>query len=422
VVRFQRHAIDWSTRYYPNGAFDGFYPAGMWEDLDTHADDVFARAQLSFDLDDRADLLLGVEADRFFYDGDREHDSNVDVDDAAGGFPPNADGATMRLGPWLDYVLDHPITDLAAYAQLSARRRAGIPLGLTLGARWDHQSFDFDAIGEPGRPTRDRTFDQVSPRLAVVLEPAGTVSIKLLGGEAFRAPTPTELAGAHTFSLASNIEELEPETISTGELLAEWSATRTITVRGSLFYTRFENQIAYSAANFNLSTNLFTTETSGLETEVLYARGRLSGFFNHSWARREDEESIDPTIAASPDRVAWAPAHVLNAGAGWSAPRFTAALSVHWQGSTARRSSDVGVETLPFHSVALDLDTFRPRTLDGWLDVDARVSTRLPHGLTLAVTARNLFDEEQTLVKVLPFPFDYRQETRRVTLSLRLDI
>ena len=421
AVRFQRHAVDWSTRYYPDGAFDGFYPTGMWEDLDTHADDIFARAQLSFDLGDRADLLVGVEADRFTYGGDREHTSNVDVDAAAGGFPPFPGAATQRLGPWLDYLLDQPIDDLAAFVQLSARRVTGTPLGVTLGARWDHRSFDFDAIDEPGRPERSRRFDEVSPRLAVVVMPSDTVTVKLLGSRAFRAPTPTELAGAHTFSLASNIEELEPERIATGELFAEWWATRTLTVRAGIFHTHFENQIAYSPANLNLSTNLFTTDTSGVETELLYTRGRLSGFLNHSWARRDDEKSLDATIASSPDRVAWAPAQVWNAGMAWTAPRFTAALSIHRQGTTARRASDVGVQVLPYHAVALDLDAFRSRTVDSWTQVDGRVSAPLPRNLTLAIDAQNLFDEERALVKVLPFPFDYRQETRRVVASLRLD-
>jgi hypothetical protein len=258
VVRLQRHSIDWSPRYYPNGAFDGFYPAGMWEDLDTDADDILARAQLQWTISERADLLFGAEGDRFLYDGDREHTATVDVDDAAGGFPPFPGGATMALDPWLDPVLDH---------------------------------------------------------------------------------------------------------------------------------TRFENQIAYSAAKFNLSTNLYTTETSGLETELLVARRRLSGFANHSWARRDDEGVIDVTIAPSPDRVAWAPARVANAGAGWTTERWAAALTPHWQGRTARRASDQGVQTLPLHVVALNLDQFRAREL----------------------------------VKVLPFPFDYRQETRRVVVSLRFD-
>ena len=79
------------------------------------------------------------------------------------------------------------------------------------------------------------------------------------------------------------------------------------------------------------------------------------------------------------------------------------------------------VVLLPLHTAVLDLDLYRARELAGWTSVDARVACALPHGFTLAVTARNLLDRERELVKVLPFPFDYRQETRRVLVSLRLD-
>jgi iron complex outermembrane receptor protein len=422
VLRFQRHSIDWSTRYYPNGAFDGYYPAGMWEDLDTHADDLFARAQLQWNLGDRAEALFGVEADRFLYDGDHEHDATVDVDDAAGGYPPFPNGATMPLGPWLDPLLDHPIDSLGGYGQLTARKRSGLPIELTLGARWDHTKVDYDAIAEPGRPQRSRTFDEVSPRAAVVFLPGDTVAVKLMTGRAFRAPTPTELAGAHTFSLASNIEQLDPERVTTTEVETEWRATRRLTLRADLFHTRFENQIAYSAANFNLSTNLFTTETSGLETELLYARGRFSGFANGTFDRRDDEEVIDVTIAPSPDRVAWAPARVANLGASWRAADYSAALVVHWQGPVERRASEVGVQTLPLSTAVLDLDLYRPRDVASWTSVDARVAHALPHGFEIALEARNLLDRDRELVKVLAFPFDYRQETRRWLVSLRLDV
>ena len=231
----------------------------------------------------------------------------------------------------------------------------------------------------------------MSPRVALVLLPAETVAVKLLTGRAFRAPSPTELAGAHTFSLASNIEQLEPETVTTSEIETEWRAARWLTLRADVFYTEFENQIAYSAANFNLSTNLYTTETSGLEAELLLTRGRVTGFANYTWARREDEEIIDTTIAQSPDDVAWAPARVGNAGAGWTGERWAAAFTLHWQGTTERRASDVGVQTLPLNVVALDMDLYRPREVDSWTSVDARVSRALPHGFTLAL------DREQSL-------------------------
>src|SRR5262245_31487638 len=31
ALRYQRHGIEWHQRYYPDDAFGGYYPAGMWE-------------------------------------------------------------------------------------------------------------------------------------------------------------------------------------------------------------------------------------------------------------------------------------------------------------------------------------------------------------------------------------------------------
>jgi hypothetical protein len=56
-----------------------------------------------------------------------------------------------------------------------------------------------------------------------------------------------------------------------------------------------------------------------------------------------------------------------------------------------------------------------------WLTVRADLfHTRCEN--QIAVIARNLLDRERERVNVLPFPFDYRQETRRVLVSLRYDV
>jgi outer membrane receptor protein involved in Fe transport len=420
LLRYQRHAVDWNTRYYPNGARGGAYPAGVWERLDTSAHDFLARTQVAAETGG-FHVLVGAEADRFSYGGDREHFGNIDVDDIAGGQPAFPDGRSTRLGPWLDHVLDRPVTNLALFGQVVRRGMLDGALDLTLGARYDRTAFDYHDLAAPGRPKVPRRFERVSPRVGLVLFPAGRFTVKLLGGRAFRSPTLTELAGAHTLSLSSNIAELQPELVTTGEAGADWRVNKYTCVRANVFFTDYRNQIAYSTANLNLSANVYSLETAGAEAEVLLTHGRLSGFANYSYATRLDETVIDRTISASPDRLTWAPAHKLNAGLRYSIGPWSVAATGHYQGPVQRRATETGTQVLPFGDVALDLDRFRPRSVPGWFRLDARVARRLPRNLMVAALATNLGDADQRLVKVLSFPFDYRQEGRRYEVSVTVD-
>ncbi|MCW8998179.1 MAG: TonB-dependent receptor, partial [Kangiellaceae bacterium] len=81
VFKYQNHAIQWDQRYYPNGAFADYYPSGMWEYLETDATDIFVRAQITyFQPDTQNTWLAGIEVDRFSYEGDKQHYSNINVD------------------------------------------------------------------------------------------------------------------------------------------------------------------------------------------------------------------------------------------------------------------------------------------------------------------------------------------------------
>jgi iron complex outermembrane receptor protein len=394
----------------------------MWEYLDTGANDVFGRAQVTRQISQGQSVLLGVEADRFDYAGDREHYSNINVDDTADGFPPFPNNASTRLGPWLDFIDGHPITNVAPYAQYANRGLFSSHLSLTLGARYDHTAFDYEDVYTTGRPTHAKKFERLSPRIAVVLLPRDDLSVKLLAGRAFRAPAPTELAGAHTFSLASNITNLKPEVITTGEVAVDWKAGRFLSLRADGFLTKFENEIAYSAQNANLSTNIYTLKTAGVELEALFSRGEVSGYANWSWAHRLDEQILDNTIAASPHQLTWDPAHKLNLGASWTHRAFTLAADGHLQGAVQRRATDIGLQPLPLNtSISLNMDLYRPTTLGAWFTLDGRAAWQIRPSVTVETSATNVLDTKSNqLVKVLAFPFDYQQEGIRWLVSVRL--
>ncbi len=94
-----------------------------------------------------------------------------------------------------------PAQSAAVYAVVDAD--AGTALTASLGARLDY----FSTVG----PT-------VNPRAALILRPASNHTVKLLGGRAFRAPSPYELAYNDNGVTQVAASSLQPETILTGEI------------------------------------------------------------------------------------------------------------------------------------------------------------------------------------------------------------
>jgi iron complex outermembrane receptor protein len=416
-LRYQRHEIDWNMRVYPDDAFDGFYPSGMWEYLRTDAEDLFARAQTHYQLAKNGSILIGLEADRFSYDGDKEHYSNINIDGDLAPFPGDRN---QPLGPWLDFIKDKPIHYMGVFGQYTSGDQLGKNLSLTAGVRYDHMSVDYRNVYEVGAPEGNRSFSQVSPRLGLVYMPSENVSFKLLGGKAFRAPTPTELAGAHTFSLGSNIEELDPEKITTLELASDWIINSHFNWRINFFRTKFENQIAYSASNNNLSTNIYTLTSAGVETELFFVYQRVEGFFNVSLTDRLDEEIIDTTIASSDDTLTWDPEEKVNFGVSYKGRRWRGAVQGHVQGSVDRRLSDQGFQELPLGvGVTLDMDATRGSTVSSWMTMDVNATVDISKHVSCGVSIKNVLDEDVYLVKNIGFPFDYRQAGRDLFAHLR---
>lgn len=418
LLRHQAHDVDWNTRYYPAGG--GGYPDGVWEYLDSGAFDDFLRAQWRVDLKAGSSLLFGFEGDRFLYQGDRSHHSNLDMTT----FAPNPGNADLPLGPWLAYLKDRPVLNTGFYAQYDSGKALGETFKAVLGLRADHMGFDsnaLDAGGNPDGTTVARSYSNTSPRVALVYMPMPTLALKLMGGKAFRAPAPSELAGANTLSLGSNIQNLKPETLTTYEFAVDWIVNPSLDWRTNVFRTKFNDEIAYSASNANLSTNVSTLTTEGLETELLYGRGPWKGFLNFSYARRVDERIQDATVAPSQD-LTWVPARMAKAGLVYAAGGFTASAEGLWTGRVLRRSTDVGVQDLPLTSIALDMDAYRPPTVPPWFSLNAKAGYAFNRAFSVSLVATNLLDRTYYLDKNLAFPFDYRAPQRLVSLELRLTL
>jgi iron complex outermembrane receptor protein len=420
AVRFQHHAIDWNMRYFPNGTqiTDGMggvlndYDAGLWEYLRTNGDDVYAKAQLTFHLPREASVLVGLSSDTFWYDGDQAHFSNVDIN-SDGSFQPFPGNQSGALGPYLEWIDHLPIVSAGGYTQFDSGKLFSRYLRLTAGLRYDLVSVRYHAAIDGSTDDVDaRLFQQLSPRVGLVSAVTDDLYLKLLAARAFRAPSPTELAGANTYALASNIEELDPEVVTTVEFAGDYRISDSLSWRANFFFNRFENQIAYSPSNYNLSTNIYTLSTLGVETELYFQSGPFSGYANYSFAHRLGEDILDPSVAESDGKLTWAPAHVANVGGVYHDHGFTGALQLHFQGRVERRTG----EATPT----------RPSDVKPWLGVDLRVAYAPAEWIELGLMLNNALDglfggqPGNMLIKNFGFPFDYRADGRRIMGSVTL--
>jgi outer membrane receptor protein involved in Fe transport len=407
VLRYQRHDIDWNMILYPNDAFSGYYPTGVREYLNTESQDLFARVQYAYLLRHDAMLLGGVEGTMFLYNGDNEHYSNTNFTDGS----PYPGGVMIAQGSWLQWIKDQPLFNVGVYGQFTSGELFGKQLQATLGMRFDTEFFNFNAIDKPGAPIESKSFSQFNPRLGLVFKAATDLSIKLMAGQAFRAPSPAEMFGANTYTLASNLRNLKPETVTTLEAAADWRLSKQLNWRVNAFYTKSENQIAYSISNYNLSTNVYTLSSAGIETELLFGVDRFMGFLNYSFAQRLDEQILDPTIAISKTSLTWAPAHALNLGLTFKASGFNIAVAGHYQGQVARRTSDM------LSAVNLPL---RPEEVGAWFSADAKIEYQATPFLDLTCTITNVFDATRFLIKNFDYPFDYKMEGIRFLAGVRV--
>ncbi len=217
-----------------------------------------AEAQLSRNVLERHHLVMGAE----FQENYRQDQGGYD---AAPDF-------------WL-YLKDRrDSTQWALFFQDEIRFRDD--LRLTAGVRYDHYT----------------TFGgTTNPRLALVYSPLAGTTLKLLYGEAFRAPNAYELYYHDGGVTQKPTQDLDPETIRTWELA--WEQALGESLRGVLsgFYSEIHDLINYEtdpADGLLIFRNLDEVEAWGVEAE-LEGRwsGGLEGRVSYFYQRAENAES-----------------------------------------------------------------------------------------------------------------------------------
>lgn len=409
VLRYQTHNNNWNMMFSTPLAWENYYPQGMIEYLNTTTKDLFARAQITYKINEMGSTLIGGLENTFFYysANDEQHYSNINISTGE----PNNNNEMIKLGPWFEWINKKPVNTLSAYLQYSSGKILDDFAKLVIGMRYDTQFFDFYAIDKPGNPEESKSFSKLSPRVALLLFPSQDLTIKLLAGKAFRTPSPTEMFGTNTWTLAPALRTIQAEDISTYEFMMDYLINKNINLKINGYYTNFKNQTAYSIGESNQVANIYTTTNVGLEAELLFVVDKLSGFFNYSYVNRIDEEIADNQKAyiAKSDELTWAPAHLINIGLQYSINKFTASVQFKYQGEVKRRSTD---NLIPIYSA------LRPSNVKSWSSVDIRLAYKLTELMELSLQSENILDTERFVVKNLNYPFDYKLDGRRIYAGL----
>jgi iron complex outermembrane receptor protein len=205
----------------------------------------------------------------------------------------------------------------AAYLQDEWQLPGGV--GLTAGARYDHYS-DFGS-----------TFN---PRLGMVWNFVEDADLKILYGQAFRAPNFLELYNMNNPVIVGN-PALKPEKISTWEAGLSWRLHRLLTAGINGFLSDIRDQIVWDTTTAPASyANKGRSRTQGVELGLNGpSGGELS--WKAVWAFQKAEDDL------TGERLPYVPATRASAGIDYAPVKY---VNVHadvlWTGSRPRPAGD----------------------------------------------------------------------------------
>jgi len=306
--------------------------------------------------DDRT-YIANIEG---IYNGLNGHILRVDVGYSRQELDTNQ---TKNFGPGIVLGVLTDITDTAlVYLPDSDRERYFLSFQdewriskewiFTGGLRYDH----YDDFGKT-----------INPRLALIWSPPMPLTVKLLYGSAFRAPSLQELYITKNPVIEGNTA-LDPETIDTLELAFEYFPLLELTSRLSLFYYEMDDTIEVVSAKYE---NIEGQRAYGFELEAEWnvtSQLELRSSFAWQHAERKDGGS----------RVPKAPGRELHFAANWEfMPDWTIDTQVNWIGGRKRPAGESRDK----------LDNF---TI---VDLTLRKTTQ-NRSWEFAVSAKNLFDKQ----------------------------
>jgi outer membrane receptor for ferrienterochelin and colicin len=205
-------------------------------------------------------------------------------------------------------------------------------VNVTVGARYDHYS-DFG--------------DTVNPRVGLVWSFLENADLKLLYGQAFRAPNFLELYNINNPVVVGN-PTLKPEKIETYEAGLAWRLNRFFAASLNYFYSTVDDQIVWNTATAPASyANIGKSETQGIELG-------LNGTIGPEFSWKAGYAWQDPRDSASGQRLPFVPSQRASGSVNYGLTKY---LNLHsdllWTGPRPRAQGDVRPEIPAYATVDL---------------------------------------------------------------------
>jgi len=312
-LSYDYYAQDPNMKIYPDG-FGGKFPDGMIGKPLTKDRTIGGELQVDWDAFKGNHLIAGVSIE-----GLKQYD-------------------TKQLG---NFTSTPPVVQEVANWNKNATRQIfatyiqdewQLPgqVNLTAGVRYDHYS-DFG--------------DTINPRAGLVWSFLDNADLKLLYGQAFRAPNFVELYNANNLAVIGGTD-LKPERIQTYEAGLGWRLNRYFAANVNYFFSTINDQIAQTGSPA-VYTNISKTETQGVEVGANGAIfSNLYWKFNYTWQ--------DPRDAVTDKRLPYVPSQRASGSINYALTRY---VNLHtdilWTGARPRAAGDTRPEMPDYATVDL---------------------------------------------------------------------
>jgi iron complex outermembrane receptor protein len=344
-LTYDYYEQDPNMKIYPNG-FRGLFPEGMIGKPVVKDRTLGGELQVDWDVFTGNHLIAGVS-----FEGLQQYDVRQLANfDPLTGAPL---GSVQEVANW-NKNGDRQI--FATYLQDEWQLPAQV--NLTAGLRYDHYS-DFG--------------DTVNPRVGMFWNFMENLDLKLLYGQAFRAPTFQELYNINNSAVVGN-PDLKPERIQTYEAGLAWRLNRFFAANANYFLSIIKDQIGWipstTAGKPAVNTNLNKSETQGVEVS---ANGAIGD--NCHWQLSYAYQ--DPRDTSTDQRLPFVPSQRALGSVNYALSKYVNLhTDVHWTGARSRPQGDI-----------------RPK-MPHYATVDVTMTLKnLYKSLELQVAVHNLLDE-----------------------------